>query len=832
VHGSSAHGLRREDRPPTTSSEETGPDGRQSPPGIDESGYVVPFVGIIATMDGWMDRSVSHQERPSRQWTTIVAAGSVAGVLAAALAWWLARTPALSCEQVVRSGDPRRGVELCLDSYERTRQPRDLAWASRGYLYLGEIGNAERLARRLLTGPLYGDAQGILSYVALRGDGSDAADAARTHATIAWVVHLLAGDERGLLSDAVSLAQAAWKLGDFAGSLQAADEALRLSQRLGDPAKQVAAQLARADALRRVGDTRRAAEALAGAVEGAVAPCDQAWAHLKSGLFRQEILDDGLAIRELDAAVRANAGCGSHDVAGAAAQAQARLLREKDPAASLALLDKITSAEGDSVELEVLRGLLATDRHSFGEADRYFQEAERLEAPDADWPWDIARNRAELAELRGGLLNDMLAELHYRRSITMVATLRAKARAHTAFVVASHRAPYDGLIALLAKHERWRDALAILLELDASDMLRATADDAGIHSPVSPNIAAAAPGSAAIPAASVDDVLSAWRGRELAIIIAPARRQIGRRERAYRLRIARGQVTGDDVGDASAATAWARDLFADPGNRQAARALGPMMVPAGSDRSTLHVLAIGALAKVPLAAVRDGDGTLSIGRRPLVRVLGLLAHGPESATRGRAVVIADPRGDLPSAAIEGQVVAQVLGAETQLFGASASLPATRASWWSAGDAELLHVATHVVSRDRWRELPLVDGNIGPADIVERRFAPRIAVLAGCGSGAATDEEGWGSIAAALVESGTVAVIATDRTIDDRAALTLMRGFYAQRDWRTDPARALASVQQTLGAREIASDDDAVNARSWAAFFVLGRPPAIPPRSAR
>jgi tetratricopeptide (TPR) repeat protein len=774
---------------------------------------------------------------------------------AGALGWWLA-APTSVCEQAVRSGDARRGVELCLDSYERSRQPRDLAWAAKAYLQAGDLDDAERLARRLLAGPLFGDAHSILSYVALRSGSEHAGSDARNHATIAWIVHLLAGDERGRMSDAVSLAQAAWKLGDFAGSLQAADEALRLALRLGDPVRQVAAQLARADVFRRIGDTRLAAEALSSAVERATTPCDRAWAHLKSGLFRQEIQDDGLAIAELDAARTANARCGARDVATSASLTRARLLRSKDPSAALALLDNVASSEGELVEIGMLRGHLAADRGALGEADRYFERAERLEAPDADWPWDIARTRAELAELRGGLVNDLLAELHYRRSIAMVSILRAKARAHTAFLVASHRAPYDGLIALLARYGRWREVLATVLALDASDMLRATADGGTTASLGSPSTKLA-PGSAAMSASvderkrvggggdpdgsaggagarprGIDDVLAAWRGRDLVIVIAPARRQIGSRERAYRLRIARGQVTGDDVGDAEAAIASARDLFADPGNRQAARALGRMMVPAGPERGTLHVLAIGALAKVPLAALRDGDGALSIGRRPLVRVLGLLANGPEPAARGRAVVIADPRGDLPSAAIEGQAVAQVLGAGTQVFGASAPSPATRASWWSAGDAELLHVATHVIARDRWRELPLVDGTIGPADIVERRFAPRIAVLAGCGSGAATDEEGWGSIAAALVESGTAAVIATDRTIDDRAALTLMRGFYAQRDWRTEPARALARVQQQLGEHEIASDDDAVNARSWAAFFVLGRPPAIPSRSAR
>jgi CHAT domain-containing protein len=243
------------------------------------------------------------------------------------------------------------------------------------------------------------------------------------------------------------------------------------------------------------------------------------------------------------------------------------------------------------------------------------------------------------------------------------------------------------------------------------------------------------------------------------------------------------------------------------------------------------VLAIGSLGKVPLAALRDGDGSVSIGRRPLVRVLALRASGPEGSGAGPAVVIADPRGDLPGAAAEGSVVAEALGPGTQRSGSGTSSPATRDQLWAACDARLLHVAGHVGVQGRWRALRLADGDVDPAEMVQRRLAPRIAVLAGCGSAAATDEEGWGSIAAALLESGTAVVIATDRSVGDAASLSVMRDFYAQSDWHTDPARALARVQQALDARAATSSDEATKPRSWAAFSVLGRPPEVFERSA-
>jgi CHAT domain-containing protein len=331
-----------------------------------------------------------------------------------------------------------------------------------------------------------------------------------------------------------------------------------------------------------------------------------------------------------------------------------------------------------------------------------------------------------------------------------------------------------------------------------------------------------------MPSRTVEGVLSAWRSRDLVIVIAPSQRQIGQgHEQVYRLRVSDGRVTGEAVADASSARTWADDLFIDPDDRDAASALGRMIIPPGPADGTLHVLAIGSLGKVPLAALRDEDGSLIIRRRPLVRVLALRARLPEARGAGPAIVIADPRGDLSSAALEGSVVAEALGSGAQVSGSGTAFPATRARLWAAHDAAVLHIAGHVGVSGRWRALYLADGDVDPAEMVQHGLAPHLAVLAGCGSAAAMDEEGWGSIAAALLDSGTAVVIATDRSVSDKASLSLMRDFYAQPDWRTDPARALARVQQALDARATASSDAATQARTWAAFSVLGRPPVVP-----
>ena len=461
------------------------------------------------------------------------------------------------------------------------------------------------------------------------------------------------------------------------------------------------------------------------------------------------------------------------------------------------------------VETLLLRGYLAADRGALAEAGQYFARAERLKPPDLDWPWEIALARAELSELSGGWFSAELAEYHYRRAIARVESFRSTAPSSSAHLVSSHRGPYDGLIALFARAGRWRDALAVILELDAGDVLRG------------PSASRSKPA----PAVAVDEVLSAWRGRDLVIVIAPAQRQIEpNRERAYRLRIANGQVTGEDVGSAREAQRWAWKLFVDPEDRAAAQELGRMIVPPGSSRETLDVLPIGPLGRVPLAALRDGDGSLILQRRPLARILAVRPRqGAAGAGAGSPVVIADPQGDLFSAAFEGHIVAGALGGAARLSGAWTASRATRDQLWAARGADLLHIAAHV-GGDR-HVLSLADGEVTPAEIVQRGLAPRLAVLASCGSAAVWSEEGWGSLASAFLAAGTSTVVATDRSVDDGWSHSLMRDFYTQPDWRSDPARALAAAQQRMAAGA-SPDERAEAARVWAAFFVLRGPPTV------
>jgi hypothetical protein len=746
----------------------------------------------------------------------MIASGLIAGAVAGVLIWRSLRPSVAACEREVRTGDHRIAVELCLQRYRDSGDERALYWAAKANLYLGELEEADRLAHRL-SGVLDGDARGLLSYLALR---QRRFREAQLQAILASAAHIAAGDRAGLASDAVSMAQAARRSGDFTAAVRAAELAITLAQQIGDSHTESVGYIALADTLKWIGDVRGASDTLATAGDRAKVACDRTWISLKHAMCLLELRQDELAMAQLAAAARDNERCKSRDVSEQVATSQAWLLRKRDPARAVAKLDEFAASDEATF---LLRSYLAADRGALDETERWLERAESVEQNSSQWRWEVACARAELAEERGGPLGDALAEMHYRRAIAMVAGQRTATQDRSAFLVSNHRAPYDGLISLLARSGRWRDALAVVLDLDASDMLRATADERMEHdSPAAEPDAPPHGPVAALP--GVDAVLPAWRDRDLVILLARSDRQIGPKdERVIRLQVSDGQVTGEDVGDAKAARRWADELFRDPGNQEAARALGTMMVPPGGGDRALHVLAIGSLGKVPLAALRDRDGRLILERRPLVRVLALRATRPESAGAGKPVVLADPRGDLAGAAVEGDAVQRAVGPEVRLSGARTARPATRTELWAARDAALLHIAGHVVAHGRWRVLPVADGEVDPAEMLEHGLAPRIAVLASCGSAAATDEEGWGSIAAALLEAGTAAVVATDRRVEDGATLEIMRAFYAQPDWRAEPARALARVQ----ARAASGASGGVGAaETWAAFSVLGRPPHI------
>jgi serine/threonine protein kinase/Tfp pilus assembly protein PilF len=773
-------------------------------------------------------------QKPGRIRTLLQSAHTLRGRISIAMAaltvaivgllvWSSVHRSSDSCDQDPQFVDLRHRSEACLASYQRTGNAHDLDLAANAALELGDLETAAQRAR-LLTSSQPGDAYAILSRIALKQNHAN--DALR-YAALASAVHSVYGNGHDLADDALLRAQAFEKLSDPAAGLRAADQALAIALQLGDSHAEVAGYLARADALREIGDVRGAIDTLAAATERATVACERAWVYFKLGLCHVDTGQDELAMASLASAARADKQCKDPTLAKVVSLNQAWLLRRRDPAGVVARLDDLSREMGEGPESLLLRSYVAADRGDLATAEQYLEQAQQLDATDSRWMWRISQARAELAEQHGGIGGDLLAEAYYRQATAIVAALRRSISTRSAFLISSHRGPYDGLIALLARQGRWRDALSVVLELDASDMLRATANEIVTPDREPPYDRAVASSAVVPPPRDVDAVLSAWRARSLVIVIAQSDQQIGSgKERVYRLRIGDGQVTGEDVGDAREVRGWASELFKNPGDHHAAQALGKILVAREASDRMLHVLGVGPLGKVPLAALRDDSGSLIISRRPVVRVLGLTATEPESTGAGPPVIIADPKSDLFFAAVEGRIVAEVVGQGAILAGSGTGVVATRAQLWGARDASLLHVAARVIRKGRWSVFALADGEATPPELLQHRLAPRLAVLSTGGS-AAADEEAWGSLASALLEAGTAVVIAADRRVDDNAALSLMTTFYSQPDWSKDPVRALARAQAALAAKNGASSDDDSAASEWAAFGALGRPPFVP-----
>jgi tetratricopeptide (TPR) repeat protein len=742
----------------------------------------------------------------------------VIGVLAVLGGWWKcsASQDMSACERAVAAASPRSVIAICLENEPSAADPDNLISASEAYLALGEFEQARTFARRLIGGPRDADGHRMLSNVILQAEPRNLAQA-RSEAAAAKAAYVRAGDTQGQIRGALALSRVSWKQGDFRAALDAADEALALIDRIGDSRHQVRAHLSRADVLHSIGDMLGARNELSRARELAITPCDNAWTYLKLGVH-EATRDRTSAAEMLRVAEAANRDCARPDAAALIDLSIASLVRTENPEHATTKLSRSRAFPANAQASLFVRAQLAADRGALVEADRYFAQADAA-APDPDWIWKVATARAEIAELHGAADGDREAESHYRRAIDMIVDRRTQLAARALAMPVSHRWPFDGLMALYARKGRWHDLLAVILELQANDALRASPISAAWEAPHSAGSRSEAPAGPWNPA-TVNDVVAAWRSRDLVVVIALSPRQLGPpRERVYRVRLRDATVTGEDVGDAAAAAKWADVLSKNPNDRFAARALGHIIVPLGSSDQLLDVMTVGAISRAPLAALRDDDGSLIIGRRALARVLGLRGGAPSVDCTDAPVILVDPKRDLPGAAKEGAKVARILGPSAKLFGAGAGGPATLGRLHEARRAELLHVASRIGKDERWPTLPLQDKEIAPDGIVEAGIAPHLAVLAAAVSAMGPDDEHVGSLAAAFLEAGTSTVIATDLRLDDDASLPIMEAFYAERDWRTAPAQALT---RTLLA---ASTKDASGA--WAAFIAIRRPPHLP-----
>jgi hypothetical protein len=214
----------------------------------------------------------------------------------------------------------------------------------------------------------------------------------------------------------------------------------------------------------------------------------------------------------------------------------------------------------------------------------------------------------------------------------------------------------------------------------------------------------------------------------------------------------------------------------------------------------------------PLAAIRIGTGRLVdravVSIAPDVSTVSMPEEPPSVSAHGQALVLADPLGDLASARAEAEWTGRTTGAEVLLGEA-----ATAARLEPSG-GRLLHFATHTVVDVSGPALELAGSKLSVAEILGHRLHANLVVLASCHSGTRLEGTASETLSTAFLRSGSGAVLATLRSVEDDFASRVVRAFYDQ-GGLVDPGRALARVQRELSRTEPPA--------RWSAFFIAGSP---------
>ena len=243
--------------------------------------------------------------------------------------------------------------------------------------------------------------------------------------------------------------------------------------------------------------------------------------------------------------------------------------------------------------------------------------------------------------------------------------------------------------------------------------------------------------------------------------------------------------------------------------------------------SRIDVHADGALAALDVHALA-WEGRPLLERAPIAYPLdigGRESSVSEATLRApRALVVGDPRGDLPAARAEAAATAATLalidGSEVRVL---VGRDATRAAVLAAlGDVRLLHWAGHGVfsGRDGWSSaLPLAgDERLTLGDVLTLPTTPPLVVLSGCETARSGDAAHPGAalgLAHAFLLSGAREVIAATRVVDDAVTARLMGELYrALPATPRDLAAALRDAQRAMAKSDPASD--------WGAFRALSR----------
>jgi tetratricopeptide (TPR) repeat protein len=706
--------------------------------------------------------------------------------------------PKRSCRDEVAAQRWTSALETCERQLRSRGDPAAALGAANAAFYLGRYADTTRLVLPLLAGEHAADAHALLGGTQMR---TEQYDRAAFHLGVALTLHAAAGTWFAVARDAHQIAGIRFHNGAYRSALGALDVSYDAASRAGDQPMMFLVEVARADFLRAVGAHQAAETALERALARSRDRSESVLVRLKQGLVYIDAGNWALARSPLQGALADElAGERRSDILPALHLNLAYIDRKSSAfdAAMGHLQAARTLAPDDPFSFHMNLGLVLRDSGRSLEAEREMAAAEAT-GPRGQWSWWVPYNRGLAAVNRG---DPSAAAGFFRTAIERVGELASQAGAWGPSLVASLRQPHLALIALHAKNAEWNAVLEIVAAMDGQALLDSTLApvDQALDVVESPRARPLKPAPW-----RADQLLAAWRGRSL-VVIVPGGDQL------WRLEIRNGTIRGSAIGEEAALATVAGDIQKDvtgdvqndPASISRARQFEAAVLPSNlGEGERIDILLIGRIAKVPLAAIPT--------RAQLVRVLGVVPRSPvDRPSAGARIAIGNPTGDLRASETEATAVAERLHGVAKIGAA-----ATGSVVEHARGADLLHVAAHTAMQLEGAVLRLHDRDVSAVEISELRPAPRLVVLASCGGATGLDDAGNGSIAAAFLDAGADTVIAARWSVDDARASQFVTAFYDHGGDR-DPVFALAAAQRAL-ARER-------TAQTWAAFEVIAARP--------
>jgi tetratricopeptide (TPR) repeat protein len=237
----------------------------------------------------------------------------------------------------------------------------------------------------------------------------------------------------------------------------------------------------------------------------------------------------------------------------------------------------------------------------------------------------------------------------------------------------------------------------------------------------------------------------------------------------------------------------------------------------------IRILPSGPLQRVDFHAL-PFTGDVLLAFRPVVYGLDLPVPSAPAQPPGRhALLVADPRDDLPGTLAEARTVRKVLEGGS-LPWMTEELRSTGASAETVRDrlvaADLLHYAGHGTfsGRGGWESSLLLarETRLTLGDLLALERVPAWVVLSGCETGRSSAETPIESVglAHAFLLAGSRAVVASTRAADDRAVSSFFPELYRQWDREPDLAAAFRQAQLSWRRRNPGAD--------WAGFRLFER----------